>query len=159
LVFRFANFVTTPAGHQRINGPILRVRASLVGAPTFSFRTGDITTLVDTGVSIGIGACWSPYYDTTGLVLLACADFGYAVMGFTTEEANGTLNSSKTAGFGTGGPLLEAEYNLGTLIHVGAKVGTDVVVGDFAAKRSDGTEVWKINSWSVYGTLGVGVHF
>ena len=159
VVFRFANAVTTPEGNQRINGPILRARGTLYGPPLVTYRSNDTVTEFELGVGLGLGVCWSPHYDTRGLALFTCADFGYAQMGLTPVAANGTRSPTKAMWFGTGGPLLEVEYNFGAWLHLGAKVGFDVIAGNFTAQRADGTEAWKTRPWSSYGSLGLGLHF
>ena len=158
-VFRFANVVTTPDGQQRLNGPILQARLSVLGLPYESYRSGGTTTKFGWGVGFGLGACWTPHYDTQGLMLLACGEFGFFQSGFQTQEADGSLLPVKLFAFGTAGPVLEIEYNLGKHFHLGLNAGADLVAGQFTAQRSDGSRIFDTNEWSVHGTLGLGMHF
>lgn len=159
LVFRLANFVTTPDGAQRLNGPILRARVSLFGAPFPTYEAGNARAKFGGGQAMGLGVCWSPYYDTQGLVMLGCGEFGIGGMGFTTEEANVSPPKTETYGFGNFGPVLEVEYALGKHVHIGAQAGADIIVGYYAAHRQDGSRIFETKLWSVHGTLGVGMHF
>jgi hypothetical protein len=158
-VFRFANVVTTPDGQQRLNGPIWRARLSVLGLPYQSYRSGGTTTNFGWGFASGLGACWAPHYDTQGLTLLDCADLGFVQSGFQTQESNGSRLPVKLFAFGTMGPVLEIEYNLGRHFHLGVKAGADLVVGQFTAQRSDGSRIFDSTPWSVHGTLGLGMHF
>jgi len=106
IVFRLANFVTTPDGAQRLNGPILRARVGLLGPPFPTYEAGDAKTTFGGGQTMGLGVCWSPHYDTQGLLLLGCVEFGYGIMGFSTKEANGSLAKTENYGFGNVGPIL-----------------------------------------------------
>jgi len=158
-VFQFANVVTTPDGHQRLNGPILRARVGLLGLPNPSYRSGGTTTNFGSGVAFGLGACWTPHYDTQGLMLLACGEFGFFQSGFQTQEADGSRLPVKLYAFGTAGPVLEIDYNLGKHFHLGVKAGADLVAGQFTAQRSDGSRIFETNMWSVHAGLGLGMHF
>ena len=108
---------------------------------------------------MGLGVCWSPHYDTQGLVLLGCAEFGYGIMGFTTKEANGSPAKTENYGFGNVGPMLEVEYSLGKHVHIGAQAGADFILGNYSAHRQDGSRIFETRNWSVHGAFGVGVHF
>ena len=159
LVFRFANVVTTPDGNQRLNGPILQARGTLLGPPFPTYQSGDTKVLFGSAVAAGLGVCWTPHYDTQGLTLLGCGEFSAGQMGLTTQESNGTRLPTKVLFFGTMGLAVEVEYNLGRHFHVGAQAGADAFVGQFTAQRSDGSEIFHTTPWLVHGTLGLGMHF
>ena len=157
-VFRFANVVTTPDGRQRLNGPILRARAILLGPPFPSFQSGDTKVEFGSGIALGLGACWSPHYDTKGLVLLGCGEFSYGQAGFTTQKSDGTRTPTGVVGFGTVGPAIDVEYNLGKRFHVGVQAGADVMI-QATVRRDDGSRIFDTTWWSVHGALGLGMHF
>lgn len=159
-IARLAHSVTTPAGDQRLNGPILRFRASAIGGFAASSRqVGDETVSVNPGASVGLGACWSPHYDNFGWVLLGCVELGYGMMGLTTRDADGHQNPYEMVGFGTGGPLVELEYNIGRLFHVGMRAGAEALSGPLSARRADGSRILESRMGDVYGAIGVGAHF
>jgi hypothetical protein len=156
LTLSIANFVTTPEGAQRIAGLVYQVRVSGMGPATY--RSADTSTAL-AGGSFGIGICQSPLYDTRGLVLLFCAEYGGGFMNLVTKAADGSQIQSKTVGYGTvmfGG---EIQYNLGSSFLVGAKVGGGLNVGSVAAERADGSQIFGSSVWSAYGLLSVGLHF
>ena len=161
--FHLADFVTTPDGQQRIVGPILWARAGLSAVPQPNYRSYDTVTSITTQ-SAALGVCWSPLYDTRGLVLLGCVESGLTLVGFTTtfdkpSPVDGSTSQFKTGGFGTAGPLIDVEYNLGSWLHLAAKLGVNGVMGKATAERGDGSEIFHSKSWSVYGDFGIGVHF
>lgn len=153
------NFVTTPEGSQRIDGMIVDLRVSVLGPSTYR-STGTATAL--TGGSFGIGLCGSPLYDTRGLVLLFCAEYGGGFMNMVTKGVDGSQIQSKTAGYATimfGGDI---QYNLGSSFLVGAKVGGGLNLGSLTAERADGSRIFGSSTgvaWSAYGLLSIGLHF
>ena len=155
--FHFADFVTLPDGRQRVVGPILWLRLG-ISAPGSNHRSGDVSTFVD-AQSAALGVCLSPHYNTHGLVLLGCLESGVNFMGLKTTAADGSTVQSKTVGYGTAGPLLSAEYNLGAWLHVAAKFGVNAILGQASAERADGSAIFHSRSWSLGGALGVGAHF
>ena len=155
--FHFADFVTLPGGSQRVVGPILWLRLG-VSAPGSNHRSGDVSTFIDTQ-SAALGVCVSPHYNTHGLVLLGCLESGINFMGLKTTASDGSTVQSKTVGYGTAGPLLSAEYNLGAWLHVAAKFSVNTILGQASAERADGSELFHSRSWSLVGAMGVGVHF
>jgi hypothetical protein len=158
LVFQRATFVVLPDGRATINGPIFRVRATSFGPPASTYRASGADTEFQAGIGVGLGVCWSPYYDTAGLMLLACAEAGVAQWGATPIDSNGNKGKTIAIGVGTTGPLVEANYKLGSIIFVGGRIGADLVAGSFTAKRADGSQV-SMASYSAYGSLTLGVHF
>ena len=158
LSFHLADFVTTPDGHQRIVGPILWGRLGLSAPPGASYRAPGTTTGISSQ-SMALGVCWSPLYDTRGLVLLGCFESGLMLIALETKATDGSKIQSKNGGFGTAGPLIDVEYNLGSWLHLGAKFGANAIMGKVSAERADGSEIFHSRSWSLVGALGVGAHF
>ena len=154
--FHIANFVTAPSGAQRITGPIVRGHASLLGPATI--HSGDTKTLV-MGQAVGFGICGSPHYDSRGLILLGCLELGGGLMGLETKDRTGAKIQNKTAGFGTVGLVVEAEYSLTRGFYVGAKLGVDSFAGQITAERADGSRIFTSSSVSGYGLFGLGGHF
>jgi hypothetical protein len=151
-----ANFVTTPEGAQRITGLVFELHVSLLGPSTY--QSADTKTDM-IGFSFAMGLCQSPLYDTRGLVLLFCGEYGGGFMNLVTKGADGTQIQSKNAGFGTVSLWTGIQYNLGSVFHVGAKVGGGFNVGQLTAERADGSRIFASSVWSAYGLLGLGVHF
>ena len=154
--FHIANFVTMPGGAQRMTGPIVRGHLSLLGPATK--QSGDTQTLV-MGQSVGFGICGSPHYDSRGLVLLGCAELGGGIMGLETKDSSGAKIQTKTAGFGTVGLVVEAEYNLSKAFQLGVKLGVDSFAGQITAERADGSRIFTSSPVSGYGLFGIGGHF
>jgi hypothetical protein len=149
-------FVTTPDGTQRIVGPIMRMHFSLLGGATL--HSGDMSTQVS-GQAVALGMCATPYYDSRGLVLLGCAEFGGGLMALDTKNSSGTKVQSKLQGFGKIGLLVEAEYNLGSWFHMGLTLGAEQSTVSFTAERADGSQIFESGKFSGYGLFGIGGHF
>lgn len=149
-------FLTLPDGSQRIVGVILHYRASFLGPATY--RTADTRTSMY-GLSFGFGACGTPHADSRGLVLLLCVEYGLGLMDLQTKGNDGTSIQSKAQYFGTGGLSTELQYNLGTLFHVGARLGGDAAWGRLTAERADGSQIFKSSTLSGYLLLGGGLRF
>jgi hypothetical protein len=159
LSFLTANFVTTPEGSQRIDGMIVDVRVSLLGPSTY--RSMGTTTAL-TGGSLGMNICASPLYDTRGLVLLFCAEYGGGFMNMITKGADGSQIQSKTSGYATAMFAGNIQYNLGSSFLIGVKVGGGLNLGSLTAERADGSRIFGSSTgvaWSAYGLLGIGLHF
>jgi len=154
--FSNAHFLTTPEGTQKIVGLVSQLRVSVLGPATY--RSADTTTDI-AGLSFGMGLCQSPIYDTRGLVLLFCGEYGGGFMNLVTKRADGAQLQSKNAGFGTVSFGAEAQYNLGSIFQVGAKVGGGFNVGQFTAERADGSRIFGSSTWSAYTLLGIGLHY
>jgi hypothetical protein len=155
-----APFVTTPEGAQRIPGPVFRLHVGLMFPPTY--RTADTSTDLSGG-SFGIGLCQSPLYDTRGLVLLVCFDYGGGFMTMVTKGTDGSQIQSKTEGYAEvtfGGDI---QYNLGSHFLVGARVGGSANLGTLSAERADGTRIFGTPTdgifFSAYALLGIGLHW
>jgi hypothetical protein len=154
-----ANFVTTPDGAQRIDGSVVKLRVSGLGNATY--RSSDATTTMS-GASFGIGLCGSPHYDTRGLVLLVCGEYGGGFLNLVTKASDGTQLQSKNAGFGTLTLDLQIRYNLGAHFFVEADVGGGGAFGNISAERADGSRIFGGSSpwfWLAHGILGIGLQF
>ncbi|MBN2196040.1 MAG: hypothetical protein JW751_24705 [Polyangiaceae bacterium] len=158
LTFHLANFLTTPDGHQRVVGPILLARVALSIPPEATYRSSDTETQVDT-MAVALGVCWSPLYDTGGLVVLGCGEVGTKGAFFLTEGTDGTRFEDDPWLLFTSGPVISLGYNLGSLVHLGLKAGFSAAVGDASAVRTDGSRVFDSVGYSAYGFLGLGLHF
>jgi hypothetical protein len=155
-----ANFVTTPEGVQRISGLVVQARISGLGKATY--RSTDTTTDIG-GASFGFDLCQSPLYDTRGWVVLFCGEYGGGIMNLLTKGADGKQIQSKDVGFGAVNFGAEAQYNFGSVFHIGAKLGGGFSFGKLSAERADGSRLFGSSSaglsWSAYALLGAGVHF
>jgi len=151
-----ANFVTTPERAQRIAGPVIQLHVSFLGPATYA-STDTKTDM--SGLSFGIGLCQSPLYDTRGLVLLFCGEYGGGFMHLRTTGADGRQIQSKDVGFGVVNFGPEVQYNFGSVFHISAKLGGGFTVGQLTAERADGSRIFGSSIWAAYGLLGAGVHF
>jgi hypothetical protein len=154
-----ANFVTAPDGTQRIDGAIVKARLTLFDQGTY--RSADTATTIY-GASFAFGICSSPLYDTRGLVLLFCGEYGGGFLNLLTKGTDGAQIQSKNAGFGTIALDAEIQYNLGSTFVIEANVGGVGLIGNFTAERADGSSIFGTSSgtWhtSAYGLLGIGFH-
>ncbi len=155
-----ANFVTAPDGAQRIDGVISKVHVSLLGQGTY--RSSNTSTALF-GASFGMGLCGSPFYDTGGLVLLFCGEYGGGFMNLVTTGPDGSQIQTKNMGFGEIAFEGEIKYNFGSHFLVEATVGGAGILGNFTAERPDGSAIFGSPSalwhWSAYGLGGIGLHF
>ena len=111
------------------------------------------------GVEFALGVCRSPIYDTRGLVLLLCAEYGAGLMNIRTKDGQGNQIQDKSTVIGFAGLGIESQYNLGSLLHVGLKLGADFMVNSFSAERTNGSRIFESSQVAGYGMLGFGVHF
>ncbi len=156
LSFSGANFVTLPGGKSYLTGVIPRLRVSYLGQATYHAQDASVSAQ---GVAVGLGLCWSPVYDTRGLVALLCAEYGLGVMQLKSLDAAGQETQSKSPALQTGGLGLETHYNLGSLFHIGLKAGLDTMFQPITADRPDGTEIFHSSTFAGYGMLGFGFQF
>jgi hypothetical protein len=156
LTFTGANFITTPDGKSYIAGVIPRLRLSYLGSS--SYRAADASVQAQ-GVSVGLGLCVAPTYDTRGFVALLCAEYALGVMQLKSRDAQGMQTQEKSPALQIAGVSFETEYNLGSAFHLGLKVGFDTLIQPISADRPDGTEIFHSSSIAGYGMLGFGVHF
>ncbi len=156
LTLSAASLVTTPGDKTFMNGVIPRLRMSYLGQATY--RADDASAEVQ-GFVFALSTCWSPIYDTRGLVALLCGEYGAGVLSIRSKDAHDTQTQSKTTGLGFAGVGVETQYNLGSLFQVGLKLGADFFVDSFAAERPDGSTIFRSSQFAGYGMLGLGVHF
>jgi hypothetical protein len=156
LTFGAASFVTTPDGKSFLDSIIPRIRFSYLGRATY--QTADASTRLE-GVSLGIGLCWSPFYDTGGFVALLCGEYGGGLINTKVHDTAGKQTQDKTTGFGSASVGLEGAYNFGSFLHIGLKLGFDAPLQGFSAERADGSRIFSSSPILGYGMLGLGVHF
>ena len=151
-----AHFVTPPGGLSFLVGQVIQVHWSWLGPATY--QTNDYSTTAD-GLLAGASTCRPLTYDTEGLVLLACGSFDVGWVHLATKKTDGAATQSKDAGLGTAGLGLDAQYNLGSLVHLALRVGGNVQFGNVAGELPGGGEAFKASLFGAYGTLGLGMHF
>jgi hypothetical protein len=156
LSFSAASLVTTPGGKTYLHGVTPRVALSYLGQSTY--KTDDTSTDLR-GLEFSLGACWSPIYDTRGWVALLCAHYGAGFMHIRTKDVEGAEIQDKTSGLGFAGLAIETQYNLGSLLQLGLKLGGDAMVDSFSAERKDGSRIFESSRFTGYGMLGLGIHF
>ena len=156
LSFSGASFVTTPEGKNYLVGVIPRVRLSYIGQGTY--HASDVS-VSGQAVSAALGLCWSPMYDTRALVALLCSEYAIGAMQLKSRDALGNLIRTQSPAFQTVGLGVEAEYNLGSLLHVGLKLGVDVPIQPLSAERPNGSRIFQSSTFPSYGMLGAGLHF
>ena len=151
-----ASFVTPPAAHSHLVGPILQVGWSWLGPATRASQ-GLQTRLL--GLQAGLRACSAIDYDSEGLVLLVCSEFNVGWLNLRTTDAQGKVTQSKDLGFGSAGLGLDLQYNLGGLLHADLRLGGTLQPGTVSAERPDGSRIFKSSPFGGYATLGLGLHF
>lgn len=152
----FANFVTPPAGSTHLVGPIMQLGWSWLG-PATRHTDGYATQAI--GMLIHADPCFALSYDTAGLNLLLCTELSIGFVGLQTKDSAGKRVQSKDVGIGAGGVGLDAQYSLGSLFHVGLRVGAQVQFGDVSAERADGSKLFDGSAFGGYALAGVGLHF
>jgi hypothetical protein len=156
LALTAASLITTPGGKTYLHGAVPRLRLSYLGPA--QYETHDTRTQLN-GWTFALGACWSPIYDTRGWVAILCGEYGAGFMNLRSKDAQGVERQNKTSGLGFASLGVETQYNLGSLIHLGLKVGADIMVDSFSAERADGSHIFESSRFTGYGMLGLGVHF
>jgi hypothetical protein len=151
-----ASFVTLPDGKNYLAGVIPRIRLSYLGQATYHANDASVSAQ---GGAVGMSLCWSPIYDTRGFVALLCAEYALGVMQLKSMDAQGKQTQTKSPALQSAGLGLEAEYNWGSLFHVGLKAGFDALAQPVSADRPDGSEIFHSSTIAGYGMLGLGVHF
>jgi hypothetical protein len=154
--------VTTPEGKSLISGTIPRLRATYLGKATYH---GNDATVAAQGLALSVGLCWSPSYDTRGLVWLLCGDYSLGFIQLKSSDAAGAITTNPS--FQTVGVNLESEYHLGSLFHLALMLAVDEPLQTLAAPRVVSTLDTSANQGPVfrsspvvgYGMIGVGVHF
>jgi hypothetical protein len=156
LAFTSANFVTTPEGLQRITGLVYQLHVDYIGVGTY--RSSDTRTEI-AGTAFGIAMCQSPHYDSRGLVLLLCAEYGGGYLHLQTKGLDGAMIQSKNAGFGQVSGIVDLQYQLGGGFVVGVRINGSLSLGDITAERADGSRIFSSSIGSVSALLGAGVRF
>jgi hypothetical protein len=150
-----ANFVTPPEQKSYLVGPIIQVRWNILGPGTF--RVDDFTTRA-WGLSGGVSSCSALTYDTGGLVMLACGEFGVGAV-HTDTSRPGESSRHKDSGYGTAGLAFDTQYNFGSHLQLGLRVGGQVQLGNIAPERSDHTLLFETPLFGAYAVAGLGFHF
>ena len=150
-----AHFVTPPAADSYLVGPILQAFWTWMGPAT---RHAEGFATQANAIAAGVRSCSAFTYDTQGLVFLGCGEFGIGWMNLTTKDDRG-YKDSKNTGFGTAGLLLDAQYNLGALLHLGIRGGAQIQLGGVSADRPDGSELFKAPMLGGFAVAGFGLHF
>jgi hypothetical protein len=156
LTLTSANFLTTPEGEQRITGLVYQLHVDFLGSGTY--QSSDTRTKI-VGAAFGVDFCQSPHYDSRGLVLLLCGEYGGGALNLVTTGLDGTMMRSKNAGFGQVSAVLDAQVTLGGRFVLGARIGGGYMIGDITAERADGSRIFSSSHWSAYAMLGAGVRF
>lgn len=155
LTASLASFVMPPGAESRLFGP-LQVHWAVHG-PVQARYAGDVT-LEAWGLEAGIDSCSAFTYDTLGWVALACAEFGAGWLFAETRGPSAAERASVTRGYGFGGLAFDAQFNLGSMLHVGARVGGRFMT-PFSLEAPDGTGLFDSSMLGAYATIGFGLHF
>jgi hypothetical protein len=156
LAFTMASFVTTPEGQQRIMGLVYQLHVDLSGTGTY--QSPDTRTEIE-GAAFGIAMCQSPHYDSRGLVLLLCGEYGGGYLNLQTKGLDGAMIQSKNVGFGQVSGVVDVQYQLGGGFVVGVRIGGSLKLGDITAERADGSRIFSSSIGSAYALLGAGYRF
>lgn len=158
LVLDIANFVTTPDKAQRMMNVVLRSRFSLFGPGTYD-APGTKTDIIGYGAAIGF--CASPHYDSTGLILLICADAGAGSMSLRTTGTGGASIQSKFTSFGLLALNLEAKYALTSRFEASVRLGGEAYPGSpaWSAEDASGKRIFATSGFSASLSLGIGFRF
>jgi hypothetical protein len=153
-----ANFVTTPAGGSHLVLPVIQLRGSL--------STGGVRRFADyethaVAFRIGVDICSLASYDSEGWVFMLCAEVGGGYASLRTRSLPGrpAYYQKKEGGFAYAGLAFDTRYNLGSLLHVGLRVGGTGQFGSLSAERQDGSQLFETNWLGGYAIGGIGIHF
>jgi hypothetical protein len=155
LVTTGASFVTMPSGKQRIAG-LAQLHIDILGEGTY--RSPNTSTTI-VGTTFGIGGCLSPLYDSRGLALMICFDYGGGLLILTTSGPGGGPAITKNVGFGAATALAEVQYNVSRHVLLSARLAGTGETGDITAERADGSRIFKSGYWSASAMAGVGFRF
>jgi hypothetical protein len=158
LIGALANFVTTPVGATYLVGPVFQLHGSLIGPGTRRFQDYETRVMA---FRIGVDICNSLIFDSEAWVISACAQFGGGLSELQTSSLPGrpAYKQTQPGGIGYAGLVLDTQYNLGSLLHVGLRVGGTVNFGSVSAERPDGSQLWESGRFGGHATAGVGMHF
>jgi hypothetical protein len=151
-----ATFVTTPDGRSYIAGVIPRLRLTYLGEG--SYRTPSAAVSAQ-GVGFAMGLCWSPTYDTRGLVALLCAEYGLGQLQFKSTALQQNQTHTTTSALQSAGLSFESEYHFGSLLHLALKLGADASLEPATATLPSGSPIFQSSKFLGYGMLGLGFQF
>lgn len=152
-----ANVVALPGGDRYLVGGWLpRVRWTVLGGSSHRSAGATVDML---GLKAAFDGCSSLVYDPAGLVMLICGQIGAGAMRMVTRDAVGTGSREKIVGIGGGGLELNAQYDIGSVFHVDARIGGELTFPGIAAERADGSEIFAASLWSAHASVGLGLHF
>jgi hypothetical protein len=150
-----ANVVALPGGDRYLVGGWLpRVRWTVLGGSTYRSDDASVDML---GLKAAFDGCSSAVYDQGGLVMLICGEIGAGALRMLTKDGAGSRE--RVVGIGGGGLELNAQYNIGSVFHVDARIGGDLTFPGIRAERADGSEIFSASLWSAHASFGVGLHF
>jgi hypothetical protein len=110
------------------------------------------------GVQFAMGSCLTPYYDTRGLALLGCVEYGGNAL--EVRSSNGTESWQQPAGSGLVAVTLEAEYNVNSWVHLALRGGWEGrIQGDHGIEDPDGALLFRLGGNSAFVSAGLGIHF
>ena len=152
------NFVTTPAGGSHLVLPIIQLRGSLSAGGTRRFADYETRAVA---FRIGVDICSLASYDSEGWVFLLCAEVGGGFASLRTKSLPGRpeYKQRKEGGFAYSGLAFDARYNLGSLLHVGLRVGGTGQFGSVTAERKDGSQLFETHWLGGYTLAGFGMHW
>jgi hypothetical protein len=150
-----ANVVALPGGDRYLVGGWLpRVRWTVLGGSSYRAADASVDML---GLKAAFDGCSSLVYDPGGLVMLLCGEIGAGAMRMITKDATG--ERERIVGIGGGGLELTAQYDIGSVFHVDARIGGDMTFPGIRAERADGSEIFSASLWSAHALVGLGLHF
>jgi hypothetical protein len=91
--------------------------------------------------------------------MLICGQIGAGAMRMVTRDAAGASSRERIVGIGGGGLELNAQYDLGSVFHLDARIGGDLTFPGIVAERADGSEIFSASLWSAHASIGLGLHF
>jgi hypothetical protein len=151
-----ANLVTPPSMHSYLVGPILEVFWTVFG-PGSVHHQGFTTRAF--GFEAGVRSCSAFTYDSQGLTLLGCGEFGVGGLGMDTKDLLGVTARDKSTGFGTAGLVLESQYRFGSVFLLDLRLAGRAQLGGLSAERADGSEIFGAQLFGAYAQLGLGLQF
>jgi hypothetical protein len=149
--------LTTPGQAPVLLGVMPRLRLSFLG-PSEKMTRGTRTELL--GAEYHMGMCGTPYYDTEGLVLLGCVEYGGSALGITSTSPDGSKSEVPNAGSGLISVTLDAGYRFGSAFEVALRVGgTSRVDGGRDILDANGDRLFTLGGNFLFTTLGFGLHW
>ena len=137
-----------------MGGWLPRVRWTVLGGSSYRSDDASVDML---GLKAAFDGCSSAVYDQGGLVMLICGEIGAGALRMLTKDGAGSRE--RVVGIGGGGLELNAQYNIGSVFHVDARIGGDMTFPGIRAERADGSEIFSASLWSAHASFGLGLHF